>query len=109
MRPVLFLRIASVLTLIHALLHTIGGVFGKTPPNLLPVIKAMQENQAMFMGVMRTMWDFQRGFGLIASVSLTMEGLVFWQLATLAKNDAQRLRPILTTFMLGYLCISVIS
>jgi hypothetical protein len=57
MKPVLFLRIASVLTLIHALLHTIGGVFGKTPSNLLPVVTAMQENQAMFMGVMRTMWD----------------------------------------------------
>jgi hypothetical protein len=109
MKPVLFLRIASVLTLIHALLHTIGGVFGKTPSNLLPVVTAMQENQAMFMGVMRTMWDFQRGFGLVVSLSLTMEGLVFWQLATLAKNDALRLRPILATFMVGYLCFSVIS
>ena len=28
MRPVIFLRIASVLTLIHAALHTFGGVFG---------------------------------------------------------------------------------
>jgi hypothetical protein len=43
------------------------------------------------------------------SLSLTMEGLVFWQLATLAKNDALRLRPILATFMVGYLCFSVIS
>jgi hypothetical protein len=109
MKPVLFLRIASVLTLIHALLHTIGGVFGKMPSNLLPVVTAMQENQAMFMGAMRTMWDFQRGFGLVVSLSLTMEGLVFWQLATLAKSDALRLRPILTTFMVGYLCFSVIS
>ena len=29
MKTTLFLRIASVLTLIHAVLHTIGGVFGK--------------------------------------------------------------------------------
>jgi len=28
-RPVLFLRIASVFTLIHAVLHTIGGVSAK--------------------------------------------------------------------------------
>ena len=26
-RPVLFLRIASALTFIHAVLHTVGGVF----------------------------------------------------------------------------------
>jgi hypothetical protein len=109
MKPTLFLRIASVLTLIHAALHTIGGVFGTMPSNLLPVVKAMQENQAMFMGAMRTMWDFQRGFGLVVSLSLTMEGLVFWQLGTLAKTDALRLRPILTTFLVGYLCFSMIS
>ena len=109
MRTTLFLRIASVLTLIHALLHTIGGVFGKTPPDVQPVVTAMQQNTFLVMGVMRTMWDFHMGLGLMASVSLTVESLVFWQLATLAKSEALRLRPILTTFLLGYLCISVIS
>jgi hypothetical protein len=109
MKTTLFLRIAAVLTFIHALLHTIGGVFGKTPPNVQPVVTAMQENRFLAMGVMRTMWDFHMGLGLVASVSLTVEGLVFWQLGTLAKSDALRLRPILVTFLVGYLCISMIS
>ena len=109
MKPTVYLRIASVLTLIHALLHTIGGVFGETPPNVQPVVDAMQGNQFLVMGVMRTMWDFHKGFGLVASVSLTVEGLVFWQLGTLAKSDAMRLRGIIATFLIGYLCISVIS
>jgi hypothetical protein len=109
MRPTLFLRIASVLTLIHAALHTIGGVFGKTPPDVQPVVTAMQGNQFLAMGVMRTMWDFHMGLGLVVSVALTVEGLVFWQLGTLAKSDGLRLRPILTTFLVGYVCISVIS
>ena len=109
MKPTVYLRIASVLTLIHALLHTIGGVFGKTPPNVQPVVDTMQGNQFLVMGVMRTMWDFHQGFGLVASVSLTVEGLVFWQLGTLAKSDAMRLRGIIATFLIGYLCISVIS
>ena len=30
-KPVVLLRVAAVLTLIHAVLHTIGGVFGKPP------------------------------------------------------------------------------
>ncbi len=109
MKTTLFLRIASVLTLIHALLHTIGGVFGKTPPNVQPVVTAMQENHFLAMGVMRTMWDFHMGFGLVVSIALTIEGIVFWQLGTLAKSDALRLRPILTTFLAGYLCFSVIA
>ncbi len=32
MKSVLFLRIAAVLTFIHAVLHTIGGVFGEVGP-----------------------------------------------------------------------------
>ena len=109
MRPVLFLRIASVLTLIHAALHTIGGVFGKTPPNVQPVVATMQDHQFMAMGVMRTMWDFHMGLGLAVSVFLTVEGIVFWQLGSLAKTDASRLRPILTTFLVGYLGVAVVS
>ena len=31
MKPVIYLRIASILTLIHSILHTVGGVFGKPP------------------------------------------------------------------------------
>jgi hypothetical protein len=31
-KPVLFLRVAAVLTFLHAVLHTIGGVFGKVGP-----------------------------------------------------------------------------
>ena len=41
MRSVIFLRIASALTLVHAVLHTIGGVFGGVPPAVQPVVTAM--------------------------------------------------------------------
>ncbi|MGD0444404.1 MAG: hypothetical protein ABSA39_10750 [Edaphobacter sp.] len=109
MRPVIFLRIASVLTLIHAVLHTLGGVFGAMPPAALAIVAAMKANAFPAMGVMRTMWDFHMGLGLVVSVALTMEGIVFWQLGTLAKSEPFRLRPILTTFLVGYLCIPVIS
>jgi hypothetical protein len=109
MRPVIFLRIASVLTFIHAALHTIGGVFGAVPPAVQPVVTAMKANQFVAMGAMRTMWDFYRGMGLAVSVFLTMEAVVFWQLATLAKTDALRLRPVLGTFVAGYLGFAVFS
>jgi hypothetical protein len=110
MRTVLFLRIASVLTLIHAALHTIGGVFGKAAPGpQQAAVTAMQVNQFQVMGVTRTFWDFYMGFGLVVSVFLTMEAIVFWQLGSLAKMDALRLRPVLATFLIGFLGVAVVS
>lgn len=109
-KPVLFLRIASVLTLIHAVLHTIGGVFGKVDPGPAAVaVEAMKANQFLLMGNMRSFWDFYRGLGLGATISLTAEGILFWQLSSLAKSDAKRLRPILATFAVAYSVLAVNS
>jgi hypothetical protein len=110
MKPSLFLRIASVLTLIHAVLHTIGGVFGKVGPGPATVaVDAMKANQFLLMGNMRSFWDFYRGLGLGATISLTAEAILFWQLATLAQADARPLRPIIATFLVAYTAIAVNS
>jgi hypothetical protein len=110
MKTTLFLRIASVLTFIHAALHTIGGVFGKTAPGeQQAVVDTMKAHEFLVMGAMRSFWDFYFGMGLAVSVSLTMESIVLWQLGSLAKRDASRLRPVIATFMVGYLGISVVS
>ena len=110
MRPVIFLRIASVLTLIHAVLHTIGGVFGGAAPGVQQAtVAVMKANQFAVMGAMRSYWDFYMGLGLVVSVFLAMEAVVFWQLGSLAKTDALRLRPVLATFLIGYLGAAVVS
>jgi hypothetical protein len=110
MRTAIFLRIASVLTFIHAALHTIGGVFGGAAPGVeQATVAVMKANEFPVMGVMRSYGDFYLGFGLIVSVFLTMEAAVFWQLGSLAKTDALRLRPVLATFLVGYLCAAGVS
>jgi hypothetical protein len=110
MRTVLFLRIASVLTFIHAALHTVGGVFGGAAPGVQQAtVAVMKANEFAVMGVMRSYGDFYMGFGLVVSVFLTVEGVVFWQLGSLAKIDALRLRPVLATFLVGYLGAAVVS
>jgi hypothetical protein len=110
MRPVLFLRIASVLTLIHAVLHTVGGVFGAPAPGpQLAVVEAMKAHEFLVMGVMRSYWDFRMGMGLAVSVLLTAEAIVFWQLGSLAKTEALGLRPMLTTFLVGYVGLAAVS
>jgi hypothetical protein len=110
MRSTLFLRIASVLTFIHAALHTIGGVFGGAAPGAQQTaVAAMKANEFVAMGVTRSYWDFYMGFGLAVSVFLTLEAVVFWQLGSLVKTDALRLRPVLATFLVGYLGVAVVS
>jgi hypothetical protein len=108
--PTLSLRIASILTFVHAVLHTIGGVFGTPAPGVQQAtIAVMKANQFPVMGLTRTYWDFQLGLGLGVSVSLLVESVVFWQLGSLARTDAARLRPVLTTFLVGYLALAVNS
>jgi hypothetical protein len=110
MKPTLFLRIASVLTFIHAILHTIGGVFGKPSPGASQTaFEAMKSNQFLVFGLVRSYADFYRGLGLCITIFLTAEAIVFWQLGGLAKTNAQRLRPILATFLLAYLALTINS
>lgn len=109
-KPVLFLRIASVMTLIHAVLHTVGGVFGKVDPGPAAVaVAAMKANTFPFMGSMRSFWDFYFGLGLALSISMTAEGILMWQLASLARTDARSLRPMMATFLVAYLVIALNS
>jgi hypothetical protein len=110
MKPALLLRIAAVLTFIHAVLHTIGGVFGKAEPGPATVaVQAMKMNQFLLMGHTRSFWDFYRGMGLGATISLTAEAVLFWQLSSLAKTDAPRLQPILATFLVAWSMLAVNS
>jgi hypothetical protein len=81
MKPALLLRIAAVLTFVHAVLHTIGGVFGEPDPGpATAAVQAMKMNQFLLMGNTRSYWDLYRGFGLAVTIFLTVEAVIFWHL-----------------------------
>jgi len=87
-----------------------GGVFGKPAPGVAAATEAaMRANEFVAFGLTRTYFQFYRGLGLGITIFLTAEAIVFWQLGTLAKTDAARLRPIMATFMLAYLVFAVNS
>ena len=109
MKPVIFLRIASILTLIHSILHTVGGVFGKPAPGTATMVAAIMRNPFEFFGVTRSYADFYRGMGLCVTIFLTMDAAILWLLASMAKSGAARLRPILAMFLLGYLAMALNS
>ena len=111
MTSTLFLRVASVLTLIHCVLHTIGGVLSK--PNNgseeIAVIDAMKSHHFNVMGSMRSYWDFFFGYGLGVTVNLLIQGILFWMLASLVKTSPAAVRPIAALFFVNYALLSVIA
>jgi hypothetical protein len=110
MKPVIYLRIASALTLLHAVMHTIGGVFGKPVPGLAAATDAvMRANHFQVLGVTRSYWEFYRGMGLGITVALTADSILFWLLSSLAKRHAAEIRPILWLFALAYSAFAVNS
>ena len=52
-------------------------------------------------GVSRSYLDFYLGFGFIIGIYLLMQAVVFWQLASIAKTDAFRVRPLIGSFLLA--------
>jgi hypothetical protein len=58
---------------------------------------------------MRSYADFYRGMGLGITVALTMDAALLWLLASLAKSEAARLRPMMAVFLMGYLALALNS
>ncbi len=111
MKPTLFLRIASVLALIHCALHTVGGVFG-TPSHgaeEIAVLEAMKSHRFAVMGSSRSYWDFFFGYGLFVSINLLIQGLLFWYLAAVAKTNSPWTRPIVALFFFNYVGMAILA
>jgi len=66
-----------------------------------PVLQAMRTVRFDTMGANRSYFDFYMGFGYTLSVSQVMLTILLWQLATLARSDARRLRPLIAVIALA--------
>ena len=110
MKPVIYLRIASVLTLLHAILHTIGGVFGKPDPGpQQTAVDAMKANTFPLMGSVRSYWAFFHGMGLAVTIFLLALAVLLWQLSLFAKAGSCRLTPLYWTVMVAFVAMAVNS
>lgn len=110
MRPTLWLRAASVLTLIHAILHTIGGVYGAPDPGPQQLaVDAMKANTFLVMGHTRSMWAFYHGMGLAVTIFLAVEAVVFWVIGNIIRDKNVDLRDIIVVFVIGYMAFAALS
>ena len=110
MKATVLLRVAAVLALLHGIGHTVGGVFGAAAPGAQETaMLAMKMNRFDAMGTTRSYWDFFMGYGLFITVNFLVQAVVFWQLASMAKVDAVRTRPIMMAFCVGYVAYAVLA
>src|SRR5262249_37338717 len=73
------------------------------------VLDAMKSNSFEAEGFKGTYWDLYFGFGLIISVYLLLQAVLLWQVASLAKTDAQRVRPIVVSFLIAFAINAALS
>src|SRR5713101_7699171 len=98
-----FLRVAAALTLLYCAGHTMGMPWTPyTDPEATSVMEAMKSHSFEAEGFKGTYWDLYFGFGLIISVYLLVQAAVLWQVASLAKTDAIRVRPIVVSFLIAF-------
>jgi hypothetical protein len=100
-KPPLLLRISSILALLFAAGHASGGLSFWSPAGETEVLRAMRSFHFDVAGVSRTYLDFYLGFGFITGIYLLIQAVVFWQLASIAKTDAFRVRPLIGSFLLA--------
>ena len=105
-----FLRIAAALTLIYCAGHTSGMPWTPyTDPEATSVLEAMKSHSFEAQGFKGTYWDLYFGFGLIIIVYLLVQAVVLWQVASLAKTDAIRVRPIVVSFLIAFVINAALS
>jgi hypothetical protein len=108
-KPQLLLRIAAVITFLFAAGHTLGGVHSWSPGGETEVLKAMRTFRFNAEGATRTYLDFYRGFGFLLSTSMFLQGVLLWQLGTLAQANATQARPMTAAILLASVMGAILS
>jgi hypothetical protein len=109
MKTTPFLRLASVISLLFAAGHTLGGRKAWTFTGETEVLQPMRTYQIQTMGVTRTYMDFYRGFGFTLSVFLVLQAVVLWQLATIARTNPAQVRPIILSVLVASIVNAILT
>ena len=109
MTTTLLLRIASVISLLFTAGHSLGGLRKWSPMGENEVLQAMTTVRFETMGANRSYLDFFIGFGWSNSVSMLMQTVLLWQMASLARTDPAHVRPMIGVVALATLASGVIA
>jgi hypothetical protein len=105
----LFLRIASVVSLLFATGHLLGSLASWSPAGETEVLRAMRSYHFDAGGVTRSYADFYLGFGHTISIYLLLQAVLLWLFASLARTEVRMLRPALATLFLANVASALVS
>jgi hypothetical protein len=109
MTTTLTLRIASSISLLFTIGHSLGGLQKWSPNADNPVLRAMTDVHFDMMGMNRSYLDLYLGLGWSISVAMLLQTVLLWQLASLARNEAARVRPMIAAFLLATAASGIIA
>ena len=109
MKAPILLRITTVVTLLFAVGHTLGGIHSWSPGGETEVLDAMRTFHFDAEGASRSYLDFYRGFGFLLSTHMLLEAALLWQLASLVKVNAKQARPMIAAMFLASVTGAILS
>ncbi|MBV9330740.1 MAG: hypothetical protein JOZ55_04230 [Alphaproteobacteria bacterium] len=109
MTATLFLRIAAVFQLLFAVGHSLGGLKKWSPMGPNAVLDQMTNVRFTTMGANRSYLDYFLGFGWSISVAMLLQAVLLFLMASLARTEAARLRPMILAFAVASLATAVIG
>ncbi|HEV7498656.1 MAG TPA: hypothetical protein VGQ33_01575 [Vicinamibacteria bacterium] len=109
MKAPILLRISSIISLLFATGHSLGGRQSWSPAGETEVLRAMKTVSYHVMGVDRSYWDFYAGFGWTLSVYQLLQAVLLWQFATIAKDEPRRVRPLVASFFVATIASALIA
>ena len=109
-KPTILLRICSLLTLLHAVMHTAGVLSSpKHGPEEIAVIQTMKSHFFEVYGSTRSYWDFLLGYGLFLTTGLLLQAVFLWQLSTLSRANPDWTKSVVALFFLNCVVMAVLS
>jgi len=109
MTTTLMLRIASAISLLFTLGHSLGGLQKWSPIGDNAVLRAMTDTRFQVEGVSRSYLDLYLGLGWSISVFMLLQTFLLWQLASLARTNLSQARPMIAAFALATLATGIIA
>ena len=109
MKAPILLRASSVISLLFATGHAMGGRKSWSPAGETDVLRAMKTVSYHGMGVDRTYWDFYAAFGHTLTVYMVLQTVLLWQMAAIAKDQPRRVRPLVASILVATIISGVIA
>jgi hypothetical protein len=109
MNATLWLRIASVVSVLFVAGHARGGQKSWLPIGESEVLQTMRSFRFDAMGANRSYLEFYLGFGHLLTVLMVLQAVVLWQMASLARTEAARLRPMIAAFLAAQIASAIVE